>query len=673
MLQNTSETLFKDNDMYKRITYILIAASLFLSCRKTPSDTTGDISVSARVENGIVSAGGVVTSSPVLTIEIRAKGDAYDVDRLVVEGTLNGKPFESRPFYLDLDDHSASVQILSGADFKGYIDAPYYGEYPFTGAVRTETPSSSFPEQPFSGTLWIDTGKETSFSLLLGTRGNRYDLESKLPAIESLSDTLILKYSPSDSYVEFDYEVSFDGTDEGAVSGTVKEKDWDGIIKIPFTIPQEAKDVTIKAAARNSSGENAVDTKFAVGEFDPFDFEILPMEAIVANRENTIRVKAFSLISTKFLAIVSVDGTVISQNTVHFDDFAASIPVVVPARYDKEHTLSVKLTSDNGLESAEHEIRFRTKDVALDEVIIDSRSSKGGTISVSVQTDDSDWRPEFAKREFDVKFVPENATVKSLNLSGGSSSASATIEDGKLTISPAGAGESVFTIAPSDPYGIKPFNLKVGVYCYYKIYIDISPFGEGNRLYGEPFVHTYQGQGNIWPDFESGGYMQHRYTSDVPTHNGSLLFTATCPQGGIVHQPVTITFTANIRETKTSSFVGNESSTVWKCWEDSPYVASSTVSTYIDITYPNGKTNVPYDIFSFIGKYEKLPSINKGYEFRVFDLQVSFDAKFETEYKKAVFVQSFKKPKADIANNLYPVYESTYWLNKYIYRHDVKL
>ena len=659
--------------MYKRITYILIAASLFLSCRKTPSDTMGDISVSARVENGIVSAGGVVTSSPVLTIEVRAKGDAYDVDRFVVEGTLNGKPFESRPFYLDLDDHSASVQILSGADFKGYIDAPYYGKYPVAGVVRAQDPSSAFPEQPFSGTLWIDTGKETSFSLLLGTRENRYDLESKLPAIESMSDTLILKYSPSDSYVELDYEVSFDGMDNGVISGTVKDKDWDGIIKIPFNIPNGAKSGRIKASAGNSSGKKECDTEFVVGEFDPFDFDILPLEDVVANRENTIRVSASSLISTKFLANISVDGTVVDQKSVEFADFSASIPVVIPARYDSSHTLKLRMTSDSGLETAEHEIGFHTKAVALDEVIIDGKSSANGQMSFSVQTDNSDWRPEFAKREFSIAFKPGNATVRGLTLSGGSANASATIKDGKLVVSPNSAGEAVFTITSADPYGIKPFNVKIGVYCYYKFVIDMATFSYGTGLYGEPFIHTYQGQGNTWPDFEPGGYMPHRYTSDSPSHSGSLNFTVTSPQGNNPHLPVTITFTANVRETKATSFVANENQVVWECWENSPYVASSAVSTYIDITYPNGKCVIPYDIFSFIGKYEKLPSINKSYEFRVFDLQVSFDAKFETEYKKAVFVQSFKKPKADIANNLYPVYESTYWLNKYIYRHDVKL
>ena len=246
----------------------------FFSCTHKEIESANDnsfLTLAIEKTDGRVDRDNTIISSPSFTLSFTAKDDAYDVSYFAVDYSIDGHTENIDKVYLDWESHSATVDLMAGID----IDDIYDGQFrlPIEGSVSTVHPETGEPiSVSFSDIIWMDTGNRAAYDVFIGTPQGRFPVTGNdFPWEQAETDTLIIKYYPSEVFFVCEGTLVQDDMIEEPMDVSFEERDCDGIVKIPFPVSAGMEGVRVNVAFENSRSKEIVNGHLKVPQFTPKD------------------------------------------------------------------------------------------------------------------------------------------------------------------------------------------------------------------------------------------------------------------------------------------------------------------------------------------------------------------------------------------------------------------
>lgn len=409
----------------KYISFIAFFFAFLLICCKRDETTiheVPDLSVVVNITNGRLTPDGGISSLPQASITITAIDDRYDTADFSVNYNVDGNVLTIPHFYLDLESHSTTLNLLSDVDVLSSVveDIPDIRlSFLIKGTVTMKDDNGSVIEKPFNETVWIDTDDEISFNTYIGTpRGRLFLAGEAAPQVQTHeTDTLLVLYEPHGAIFSLNGSISFTGTDAPSpIDVSQIEINQKGIIKIPFLVEDEVSVIRAAFTMGNSKSHSALDKDISVISVVPdedFDFELEAPSPMTAGNSYQMTIKLLQGNSKKDYrgSIRLRDNAMNTYNIpysqiIHFDsELKATIsfdtPLIPGNDYEMDFTLMYFAGSEIISNTKTQEINVKWEEIQ----------------SVYIENENDLYMMSYPNEyEFTYRIYPENASCKDIDL-----------------------------------------------------------------------------------------------------------------------------------------------------------------------------------------------------------------------------------------------------------------
>ena len=230
-----------------------------------------ELLIQTKKNNGIYNSNGEIISRPSVTLSITSSDNRYELTPFDITYRIFNRTYSFRNVYLDLETNTSTLELLNNQIISEVINSFPQNSLSFLvkGTVNAIHPESK--ERiiiPFEETVWMDTGKEVTYSVSIGTPQGRYTTEKHmLPWEYTGVDTLIITYAPSDVFFICSGKLTQDTKNNETTNISIKENDCDGILKIPFNVYPETSKIDIRVTIENSCKIKAVTENYEIAAF----------------------------------------------------------------------------------------------------------------------------------------------------------------------------------------------------------------------------------------------------------------------------------------------------------------------------------------------------------------------------------------------------------------------